>query len=56
MTHHTMSYLAIVFKVAITLVGIVVVWVAVAISRRRHRKEQSRIDDAIVGKSSSDPD
>lgn len=48
MTHHTMSYLAIAFKVGITVVGFGVLYVLLTISRRRNRIAQRKIDDSIV--------
>jgi hypothetical protein len=56
MTYQTMSYLTIVFKVGITLIGILVLSIALTISRRRNRIAQKKIDDAIVNRSPKDVD
>ena len=56
MTYQTMSYLTIVFKVGITLIGILVLSIVLTISRRRNRIAQKKIDDAIVNRSPEDVD
>jgi hypothetical protein len=56
MTYQTMSYLTIVFKVGITLIGILVLSIVLTISRRRNRIAQKKIDDAIVHRPSREED